>query len=451
MYKIFSIINLGCPKNLVDSEAIMGIFVESGFHYTDELGIAEVIIVNTCSFIKPARKESLDIIKEVVRLKKKGVCKKIIVVGCLVQTEGMELKKRISGIDVLIGVNDIPKIMEIAGLKSVEEKALESNSIVSEPVWIYDGYPPRVLTGKPHYAYLKIADGCNHLCSFCTIPKIKGGYRSRKIESVVGEAKGLAMAGIKEMILVSQDCTYYGFESGRKNAVVKLLNKLVQISEFRWIRLLYLYPDYISDELIKIMSEKENICKYFDIPFQHCSERILKLMRRGGDKMKYFNLIDRIREKIPEASLRTTMIVGFPGETEEDFNELVDFCEKVQFDNLGVFIYYDERDADSNKLDDKIPYKEKIRRRRMLLNKQKEILSKKNEKMRGKIVNAVIDDINDEYIQLRHEGMAPEVDGMIYIRRGQRSFTLRKDIRVGEFVKVRLLTIEGYDYVGELI
>ncbi len=449
MKRVFSLINLGCPKNLVDSEVIMGILINNGFIYTDDLNIAEIIIVNTCGFIKTAKRESLETIRYVVSFKKRGVCKKIIVVGCLVQLEGNKLKELIPDIDSLISINEIPEIIDRANLRGNSYKLTDKICNISKPVWIYDGHTPRVLTGKPYYTYLKIADGCNHSCSFCIIPKIKGPYRSRNIESILKEAKGLELAGIKELILISQDCSYYGLDEGNNDLIIKLLNRLVKLKGINWIRLLYLYPDYVTDKLIDIIGNEKRICRYFDIPFQHCSENILRLMKRGGNRGKYIRLVEKIRKNIPEASLRTTLIVGFPGETDKDFEELVSFCEEAEFNNLGVFIYYDEDKADSFNLKDKITYKEKLMRKKILLEKQKEILKKINKRFIGKVVEAVIDDIKDDKIQLRYEGMAPEIDGVIYVK----GTDIKKDkkYKVGDFVKVKLIENKGYDFLAKLM
>jgi ribosomal protein S12 methylthiotransferase len=449
--KVFSIINIGCPKNLVDSEAIMGIFLNACYFYTDDLEIANVIVINTCGFIKPAKRESLEAIKGVARMKAKGQKKKIIVVGCLVQLEGKRLKELIPEIDILVDINNIPHIMDMLRAYNRKQPIAELKQ-ESEVNWIYDGYPARVLTGKPHYSYIKIAEGCNHSCSFCIIPKIKGSYRSRSIESILREAKGLAASGVKELILISQDSSYYGLDKNKNETIVDLLRELNKVEELHWIRLLYLFPDYISEELIDVIKRGRKICKYFDIPFQHCNERILRLMKRGGNKDKYLKIINNIREAIPDASIRTTMIVGFPGETQDDFNELLSFCEEVKFDNLGVFIYYDEKKAESHNLDNKVSYKEKKLRREILLKRQMELLAEKNAKNIGKVVEAVIDDIDDSKMVLRSEGMAPEIDSVIYVNRMSTSGEFNKrDFYIGQFVRTRLINFLEYDYIGEII
>ncbi len=434
--KKFSIISLGCFKNLVDSEAIMGQFIEKGYYFTEDLDDAEIIIINTCGFINPARTESIKAIKEAALRKRKGNCKKLIVIGCLVQRDKEKLKKNISEIDFLVGIDDIPKITNLLEQKEISDY----NDINRIPKWIYDGEGPRVLTGRSHYSFIKIAEGCNHKCSFCIIPHLKGMYRSRSIESIIKEAQGLARSAVKELILISQDTSFYGRDQGRFD-ILDLLKKLIKIKEFQWIRLLYLHPDHINGELINIISNEEKICKYFDLPFQHCNEKILKLMKRGGNKEKYLQLINEIREKIPEASIRTSLIVGFPGEGAREFDELLQFCREAQFDNLGVFIYYDEREAESYSLPLKIPYKEKILRKREILALQRELLLKKNREIIGKIFTCLIDERKGNKFQLRHQGMAPEIDSIIVAG-------ARDEYEVGDFVPVKITGARVYQFYG---
>lgn len=436
---LFSIISLGCFKNLIDSEVIIGQLIQKGMYLTDNFNEAEIIIVNTCGFINPARKESIKTIKEIALMKKKGNCKKLIVVGCLVQRDKERLKEIIPDIDYLVGIDDIPKISDL-----IHKNGLIKKTISYElPKWIYDGEAPRALTGRNHYSFIKIAEGCNHKCSFCIIPLLKGKYRSRSISSIVDEAEGLAKSGVKELILISQDTTFYGNENGEFN-LINLLKELLKIKQFKWVRLLYLHPDHLNKELIHFIAQEERICKYFDLPFQHCNEKILKLMKRAGNKEKYLNLIYEIRKEIPDASIRTSLIVGFPGESEKEFNELLEFCLQAKFDNLGVFLYYDEKEAESYSLPLKVPYQTKLIRKKEILSLQRKLLISKNKKLTERVFECIIDDKEGNKFIMRHQGMAPEIDGCIMAK-------VDDNYKIGDFVKVRIQGGRIYQLKGIII
>src|SRR5262250_1293407 len=332
-------VGLGCPKNLVDSEIMLGALSRQGYSITAQKEDADVIVVNTCGFIDSAKRESIDTILEMAELKSQGNCKKLVVAGCLAERYRSEIQKEIPEIDFIFGPDELGRILEAVQLDSsvIPDVTIDALYSSKEIPTI-----PRILTTPSHMAYLKISEGCDHVCTFCAIPGFRGKFRSRTIADLTAESRRLAEQGVRELIIVSQDTMAYGKDLGLSNGIAALLRALVKIDGLKWIRFLYCYPNMVSDELVRLVAEEQRLCKYFDIPFQHASRHVLERMKRGGHREIYERQIEGIRKLMPEAGLRTSFIVGFPGETEGDFNELMSFVKNVQFDNVGVFLYSDE-------------------------------------------------------------------------------------------------------------
>src|SRR5919109_807584 len=361
------LISLGCPKNLVDSEVMLGLAQTAGHELTNDAAAADVLVVNTCAFIDAAKQESVDTILEMAQHKKDGACRRLIVTGCLAERYRDELRKEIPEIDAVLGTGEVPQIVEAidaragrpegrpllactadlgSGRSSDRPTAAPvtffrsstfSEALTTRPMYIYDADTPRYLATPKHYAYLKIAEGCDYRCAFCIIPKLRGSYRSRPADSIVREARALTERGVKELLLISQDTTFYGIDRGDRGALARLLRKLNRIDGLEWIRLLYLYPTTITDDVLDAMAECEKVCRYIDLPLQHASADVLKRMRRPGNRKTYDKLLARIRDRVPGVTLRTTFIVGFPGETEVEFAELEGFITDTRFDHVGVF------------------------------------------------------------------------------------------------------------------
>jgi len=416
------LVSLGCSKNLVDSEILLGKLKGAGAQITPNPEEADVIIINTCGFIEPAKLESIETILEFAE---KG--KEVIVMGCLVERYKEELKREIPEVKAYFGTESWNEILEYLNLK---EK----------------GKSFRLLTTRS-YAYLKIAEGCNRLCSFCSIPSIRGRHRSRRIEEVVEEAKKLAQDGVKELCIVSQDTTYYGKDLYREYKLIELLKELEKIEGIKWIRLLYLYPTEVKDELLDFISDSEKVVPYFDIPVQHISDKVLRDMRRGYDGKFVRSLIERIKKKIPQAVIRTSLIVGFPTEEEKDFRELLSFVEEGHFHWLGVFTYSHEEGTYAYSLGDKVPKEVKEERMEEILKVQREITRKKNEELLGREFDVIVDGYDEEFSFVpkgRAYFQAPEVDGVIYLE------TL-EEVKPGEVVKVKINQFSDYDLGGEVL
>src|SRR5688572_17799040 len=363
-------VSLGCPKNLVDSEVMLGLAQQAGHELTRDAAEADVLVVNTCAFIDKAKQESIDTILEMAELKKNGRCKTLVVAGCMAERYRDELRAQIPEIDAVIGTGEVPAIVDAIGgdagsaLSTVEGRnpayvpLLRANGEIVEtstqvggglqasalPTYIYDADTPRLLATPRHYAYIKIAEGCDYKCAFCIIPTLRGHYRSRPVESIVREAEMLAQRGVRELLLISQDTSFYGIDRGERGALATLLRALNRVDGLKWIRLLYLYPTTIGDDILEAMAESEKVCKYIDLPLQHASDAVLRRMKRPGTRAGYETLLARIRNRVPGVALRTTFIVGFPGETDTDFGELQSFVEAMQFDHLGVFTYSHEEE-----------------------------------------------------------------------------------------------------------
>ncbi len=420
------LISLGCSKNTVDSERLMKQLELNDFEFVDNSEEAESVIINTCGFIEPAKEESVNTILEAVALKKKGEIKKIIVAGCLSERYMEDLKKEIPEVDAFYGAEEYEKI--VRGLGGDLKKNLLGE---------------RVLTTPKHFAYLKISEGCDNPCSFCAIPLIRGKYRSFNEERLLGEAAALAREGVKELILIGQDTTDFGKDLYGKRTLASFMNKLTKIEGIEWARLLYTYPSHFPEDIIEEIASNEKICNYIDIPLQHISDNVLKSMRRGITKRKTLELVEKLKSGIPNLTLRTTFITGYPNETEKDFEELYNFIKETEFDRVGIFDYSQEEDTTGFPLGDPISHEEKERRKTTLMELQREISAKKNESLVGKKIKTIIDRQEGEYFVGRSERDAPEVDGEVLVKKDPR-------ISAGNFYDVEIVDFNDYDLYGRL-
>ena len=431
-------VSLGCDKNRVDSELILG-SINKFYEITNNPKDAEIIIINTCGFIESAKQESIDTILEMAESKKTHKCKMIIATGCLTQRYGEELLELIPEIDILMGVNDYMKLHKLIVDFIKTEQRVSSTTYKDEGV----NEGERILTTNSHTAYLRIAEGCNNFCTYCIIPKIRGKFRSRSKESILAEANSLVNQGVKEIILIAQDLTNYGEDLYGKNQLHVLVNELSEIEGLEWIRLLYCYPEEITDELIEVIANNPKVMKYLDLPIQHISNNILKMMARKTNKETIIDKIDLLREKVPGITLRTSLIVGFPGETEEDFNELCSFLKDYKLDNVGVFTYSQEEGTAAAKLPNQIDEDVKIKRKETLMNIQRGIVRDLNKLKIGNIYDTIIDGSTGEYYIGRNYEMAPEIDGLIYV-------TKKKTLKKGDIIKVKITNVMEYDLVGDV-
>ena len=428
--KKVGLVSLGCSKNLVDSENILGLFDRNGYEITNDPKDADIIVVNTCGFIEPSKKESIENILEMV-----SYHKKVVVTGCLAERYYEELKKEIPEVDLFIPIRDYDKFNKL--LYSLD------NSI-DPSLGVDDEY--RIVSTGPYSAYLKIGEGCDNRCSYCAIPIIRGHFVSRDMASIIKEAKDLASNGIKEVVVLQQDTTKYGIDIKDPNVnIVSLLKELLKIKEFDYIRLLYLYPDEISDELIELIGSEPRLTPYFDIPIQHSESSILKAMYRRGDKEFLINLFNKIRTKVPNAILRTTVMVGFPGETEEDVDNLIKFMSDIKFDHLGAFTYSQEEDTDAANLPNQIEECEKVKRKDKVMKAQQKISYQQNKKHVGEIMEGLVVGMDNDSYLLRSYWNAPDdVDGKIY-------FSSEKELHIGDKVKVKINNAFVYDLMGEYV
>lgn len=431
-------VSLGCDKNRVDSELILG-SINKFYEITNNPKDAEIIIINTCGFIESAKQESIDTILEMAEYKKTHKCKMIIATGCLTQRYGDELLELIPEIDILMGVNDYMKLHKLIVDFIKTEQRVSSTTYKDEGV----NEGERILTTNSHTAYLRIAEGCNNFCTYCIIPKIRGKFRSRSKESILAEANSLVNQGVKEIILIAQDLTNYGEDLYGKNQLHVLVNELSEIEGLEWIRLLYCYPEEITDELIEVIANNPKVMKYLDLPIQHISNNVLKMMARKTNKETIIDKIDLLREKVPGITLRTSLIVGFPGETEEDFNELCSFLKDYKLDNVGVFTYSQEEGTAAAKLPNQIDEDVKIKRKETLMNIQRGIVRDLNKLKIGNIYDTIIDGSTGEYYIGRNYEMAPEIDGLIYV-------TKKKTLKKGDIIKVKITNVMEYDLVGDV-
>ena len=443
----FSIVSLGCARNLVDSEVMAGLLQKNNYEIVTEPADADVVMVNTCGFIGAAKEESIDTIVEMGRLKETGRLKKLVVAGCLSQRYPTELAAELSEVDLFIGTGEVPRIAEILR----EHEATRQRQYVGVPSYIYDHATPRVRSTPSHTAFLKVSEGCDHKCAFCIIPQLRGPHRSRSIESVVAETHQLAQAGVKEINLIAQDLTAYGRDRKDGTTLYGLLREMSQVEDLHWIRLLYSYPNFLDPELLDLIATSGKICKYVDIPFQHISHRLLQRMRRGKSGSAVRETVEKLRQAIPGLTLRTSIIVGFPGETDEEFAELLDFVEATEFDRLGVFKYSEEEGTSAAKLDGKVSEEDKESRWQEVMDVQAGVSRKKNQALIGTIQRVMIDGADSAAGQYtgRTEAHAPEVDGVVYIN--EEHFYGGEPPHAGDILIMKITGASDYDLIGETL
>jgi ribosomal protein S12 methylthiotransferase len=448
-------VSLGCPKNLVDSEVMMGQLARHGYELTTDREAADVIVVNTCGFIDSAKEESINTILEMAQLKETGNCRRLVVAGCLVERYRQDLLNQLPEVDAVLGTSEIEKIVaavDPAAVAAADAAFVTSNAWMTRglPTYLYDEDAPRILATPKHFAYVKIAEGCDHTCAFCAIPQMRGRYRSRRAGSILREAESLAAQGVKELVLISQDSTQYGLDLGIKDGLADLLRSLARVDGIEWIRIMYTYPNSLSDATLRAMAEEEKVCKYLDMPLQHASAPVLKRMRRGGNRELLEKLLTRAKTIVPGIALRTTFIVGFPGETDADFEELLGFVRDVEFDRVGVFTYSDEEGTHGYDLDEKVPARVMRSRRAKLMREQAKISKRKNRALVGRRFRALLEGISDEsdlLLQARLESQAPEVDGHVLINDVPEGFNKRP----GDFMTIEITAAHEYDLVAEVI
>jgi ribosomal protein S12 methylthiotransferase len=467
-------VSLGCPKNLVDSEVMMGLLARAGAELTPRAEDADVIVVNTCSFIESAQQESVNTILEMAGHKANGKAKKLVVAGCLVERFRDQIRKDIPEVDAVVGTGELENILAATGvaaastagspfviLPSRPEGAARAaqgrfsreswDGTVSDlPNYLYDEVTPRILATPQHRAYIKIAEGCDHPCTFCIIPQLRGQFRSRRFESVIAEAEQLAQAGVREITLIGQDTTCYGEDFGLKDGLALLLEKLAQVEDLRWIRFLYAYPNKITGKLLETIAAHEKICSYMDVPLQHASATVLKRMKRGGGADVFLRSIQKMRRSIPDLTLRTSFIVGFPGETEKEFEELCDFVREAQFDWLGSFSYSDQEGAGAYDLDKKLSPREIESRRKHLMTIQRRISKRKKKALVGREFDLLLEGESEE-TELLLEGRtamhAPEIDGKVLVN----DFPEGSEPQPGRFYRCQITEAHDYDVVARIL
>jgi len=465
-------VSLGCPKNLVDSEVMMGMLSQAGAQLTPRTEDADVIVVNTCSFIDSAQQESVNTILEMAKLKREG--RRLVVAGCLVERFRNEIQKNIPEVDAVVGTGELDKILSAAGVASAQDPASPFKILASRPEgdhraaqgrfsregwdgaiadlpnYLYDENTPRVLATPRHTAYIKIAEGCDHPCTFCIIPQLRGQFRSRRFESVIAEAERLARSGVREVTLIGQDTTCYGEDFGLKDGLALLLEKLAQIRDLRWIRFLYAYPNKITNKLLDTIAAHEQICSYIDVPLQHASATALKRMKRGAGSDVFLRTLEKIRQTIPGVTLRTSFIVGFPGETEHEFEELCDFVREAKFDWMGAFGYSDQDGAAAFSLEHKLPAREIERRRKRLMQIQRQISKRQKKELVGTTHDLLLEGTSEES-ELLLEGRtamhAPEIDGKVFVN----EFPEDQDPQPGQFYRCEIVEAHDYDLVARIL
>lgn len=489
------LISLGCPKNLVDSEVMLGLAREAGHELTTDAASADAIIVNTCAFIDKAKQESINTILEMAQLKHTGACSRLIVTGCLAERYRDELREQIPEIDAVLGTGDVLAITRAlagevgvgtsagtgeaaaessrrAGLGSSAQPGAaaparlfkrsaagtvaavttrpssrhrEAAATRALPTYLYDANTPRVLTTPRHFAYVKIAEGCDYNCAFCIIPTLRGQYRSRAADSIVAEVEGLVAQGVKEVVLISQDTTFYGVDQRERGALGRLLRRLNDIEGLAWIRLLYLYPTTVTADTLDAMAECEKVCRYVDMPLQHASDALLKRMRRPGSRASYTRLLNMMRERMPDVTLRTTFITGFPGETDDDVEALLGFVKEIEFDHVGVFTYSHEEGTAAAALVDDVPAAVKRRRQAKVMRAQRRIVERRQRRRVGQRVQVMVDGPSSEHElvwQGRLAGQAPDIDPVVYLSDCDVS-----DLSPGVFLEGEVIDARGYDLV----
>ena len=450
MMKKVGFVSLGCPKNLVDSEVMMGTLQQAGYEITNNAEEAETVVVNTCGFIESAKQESIDAILDATRLKEGGQVKRVVVAGCLVERYRDDLMKELPDVDAFIGTNEVTRILEATD----EKKNFRSLPLLpignKTATYLYDFDTPRFRATESHTAFIKIAEGCDRPCAFCSIPSMRGSFRSRRFGSIIEEARNLAKQGVKEVVLIAQDSSRYGEDLGEVDALAALIRALGEIEELEWVRVMYAYPTHISDAFLAAIAETPKAVKYLDMPLQHASRNVLKLMKRGGTRESLERLINRVREKVPGIAIRTTFITGFPGETDEDFEELMAFVRNCRFDNLGVFTYSDEEGTPAFDLQDKVDPKIAKQRRSRLMKEQAKISKQLNRLKIGNTYQVLFEGLSQEsdlLFQGRLQGQAQEIDGYILIN------DMPEDLKpvVGSIYDVRITEAHEYDLIGEII
>jgi ribosomal protein S12 methylthiotransferase len=443
-------ISLGCPKNLVDSEVMMGQLKQKGYQITANAEEADTLVVNTCGFIDSAKKESIDAILEAARLKTEGKATRLVVAGCLVERYRDELRAEMPEVDAFIGTSQINDILSVCDPKT-NTRSLPVIPLGNQSAtYLYDESTPRVLATPSHYAFIKIAEGCDRPCAFCFIPQMRGHFRSRRFGSIVAEAHQLAEEGVKELILVAQDSSRYGEDLDKEDALAHLLRELSHTDGIEWVRVMYTYPTHISDEFLKVLAEEPKAVKYLDMPLQHASQNVLKLMKRGGNRGSLERLIDRVRKQVPGIAVRTTFITGFPGETEADFVELMTFVQNMEFDRVGVFTYSDEEGTPAFDLPNKVDPKTAKQRRDRLMKQQSKIAKRKHKAMIGKTVQVMFEGESSETELLwqgRMETQAPDIDGCVLINDVPEDFAPT----AGRLVNVLITEALDYDMLGRIV
>jgi ribosomal protein S12 methylthiotransferase len=467
-------VSLGCPKNLVDSEVMMGLLARSGAELTRQAEDADVIVVNTCSFIDSAQQESVNTILEMARHKAEGRAKKLVVAGCLVERFRDQIRKDIPEVDAVVGTGELEKILAATGVAPAaptnspfvilgsrpEGNARAAQGRFSRESWdgavadlpnyLYDDATPRVLATPRHMAYIKIAEGCDHPCSFCIIPQLRGQFRSRRFESVISEAEKLAQSGVREITLIGQDTTCYGEDFGLRDGLALLLEKLAAIEDLRWVRFLYAYPNKITGKLLDTIASHEKICSYMDVPLQHASASVLKRMKRGGGAEVFLKSIAKMRRTVPDLTLRTSFIVGFPGETDKEFEELCEFVREAKFDWMGAFSYSDQEGAGAFDLEKKVSPREIEQRRKHLMSIQRQISRKKKKLLVGREFDLLLEGRSEE-TELLLEGRsamhAPEIDGKVFVN----DFPEDLDPQPGQFYRCEITESHDYDLVARIL
>jgi ribosomal protein S12 methylthiotransferase len=453
-------VSLGCPKNLVDSEVMIGLVQQAGHDVTADAADADVLVVNTCAFIDSAKQESVDTILELAELKRTGRCQKLVVTGCLAERYRAELQEQIGEIDAVLGTGEVPRIVAAVSAQAAPRPGAGAPMRVFRkpppappaatgpaplPDYLYDAETPRTLVTPTHYAYVKVAEGCDYTCAFCIIPTLRGHYRSRDPGSIVTEAQRLADRGVRELLLISQDTTFFGVDRGDRGALARLLRALNRVDGLEWIRLLYLYPTTITDGVLDAMAESDRVCKYVDLPLQHAAPGVLKRMKRPGTGTSYRRLLERVRARVPGVALRTTMIVGFPGETTEEFEALEAFVQDVRFDHLGVFTYSHEEGTSAYALRDDVPARVKRQRRAALMGAQKRLVRTAQRARLGERVRVMVDGPAPEHglvIKGRLATQAPDIDSCVYLTDADPDTALP-----GRFVDGRIVGSREYDLV----
>jgi ribosomal protein S12 methylthiotransferase len=438
-------VSLGCPKNLVDSEVMMGILTREGYELTPRAEDAEILVVNTCSFIESAQKESVDAILEMAEHKKFGAAKKLIVAGCLVERFRDQILEQVPEVDAVVGTGEVERILEAV---DGDLRVLPA----APPSFLYHDLTPRVITTPRHAAYIKIAEGCDHPCTFCIIPQLRGAFRSRRFESVAREAENLAAAGAREITLIGQDTTSYGEDLGLRDGLAQLLARLAQVEKLLWVRFLYAYPNRVTQKLLDTVAAHPRLAKYMDMPLQHASRNVLARMKRGSHGDAFLKLLERVRKTIPGVSLRTSFIAGFPGETEKDFKELCDFVRAANLDWMGVFEYSDVDNANSYALDEKVDAETITDRRNRLMAIQKKISRERLRAWKGRTRTALVEGPSKDnplVWEARLEGMAADIDGKLYLT--DIELPTGETAGAGDVARVEITRTDAYDLIGRVV